>query len=646
MIGATGTPLSVRLARKLFNEQEEREGLGSPGVPQTVPAHSAPTGELLDAVATSPFAIAMRDELTTVAAQMQQMMQQHADMMQQMNAYMLRSMPAEQQQQQQTDERQHVAAAGNQTQQEPDGARHQNTAAERQRVLEAEQSDSQNGQPGARSAQQGGQPEEQAQNGDSCMPEQVAAVSARELECPISALQTLLWYEHHDPPLHREGDKRWTVNGPTMYDHIVKNRSDVTQKFEDAVAEPGPQVEAAMNAFRAAVTENQQGGRVTEHSMASLLVEGFKRCGSEAVAEDARGLVLNAVVRSKDLGALVAEVEAEGVFDREVSEADVSIADMPGFQDFDPGTSAGRMRWRQLRELFEAYFAQSAEPAENEQRQKERWQGIRLLSVSEFIPCEKKAFRRWRQAGGDITDASRIEDVKARFGPKLGPAYSRHVEAEACAGRREEMLEKKWGLFCKVMERCGKAVGPENVEKYNAAMAAAGRGFAAAESVEMVGDGKEECWEHLALGNCSYGEKNCKFSHAGVAGSNRDHAVDKQGNCRQFKKHGFCKRLDRGNCPFLHNKKGTGEPDSLSAEQHGAVIKYAEANSLDPTTVKWSSVRADGEDKWLKKAGEAASAAGGRKPVLYPVLSGRGQTAVTYKEALKYAAGAAAEDSE
>ena len=47
----------------------------------------------------------------------------------------------------------------------------------------------------------------------------------------------------------------------------------------------------------------------------------------------------------------------------------------------------------------------------------------------------------------------------------------------------------------------------------------------------------------MALGKCSYyGEKNCKFSHAGVAGSNRDHAVDKQGNCRQFKKHGYCWR--------------------------------------------------------------------------------------------------------
>jgi hypothetical protein len=175
-------------------------------------------------------------------------------------------------------------------------------------------------------------------HGDSCMSEQIAAVSARELECPINALQTLLWYEQHDPTLHREGDKRWTIKGPTMYDHIAKNRSDMTDKYESAVAEPGPQVEAAMNEFMGAVRESQQGGKVTEHSMASLLAEGFKRCGSEAVAEDARGLVLNAVVRSKDLGALVAEVEAEGVFDREVSEADVRIADMPGCQDFDPGT--------------------------------------------------------------------------------------------------------------------------------------------------------------------------------------------------------------------------------------------------------------------------------------------------------------------
>ena len=102
------------------------------------------------------------------------------------------------------------------------------------------------------------------------MPEQVAAVSAREPECPISALQTLLWHKQHDPPLHREEGKRWAVNGRTMYDHIAKNRSDVTQEFETIVAEPGPQVEAAMNTFMAAVTESQQGGRVTERSMSRV----------------------------------------------------------------------------------------------------------------------------------------------------------------------------------------------------------------------------------------------------------------------------------------------------------------------------------------------------------------------------------------
>ena len=155
----------------------------------------------------------------------------------------------------------------------------------------------------------------------------------------------------------------------------------------------------------------------------------------------------------------------------------------------------------------------------------------------------------------------------------------------------------------------------------------------------------------MALGKCSYGEDKCKFSHAGVAGSNREHAVDKQGNCRQWKKHGACKRLERGNCPFLHTKKSTGEPESLSAEQHDAIMAYAEANSLDPTTVKWSSVRADGEGKWLKKASECAGAAGDRKPRVYPVISGRaryGAGAVKYDEVREYAAVAAtaAEGSE
>ena len=75
-----------------------------------------------------------------------------------------------------------------------------------------------------------------------------------------------------------------------------------------------------------------------------------------------------------------------------------------------------------MRELFEVYFSQSAEPTVQEQHAKMVWINIRLLSVPDFIPCEKKTFRKWRQAGGDITAATRIEHVKARFGPKLAQA--------------------------------------------------------------------------------------------------------------------------------------------------------------------------------------------------------------------------------
>ena len=102
--------------------------------------------------------------------------------------------------------------------------------------------------------------------------------------------------------------------------------------------------------------------------------------------------------------------------------------------------------------------------------------------------------------GGDVTDATRIEDVKARFGPKLAPAYARHVESEACAGRCEEMLEKKWGLFCKVMERCGRAVGPENEAAYDAALRAAGRsaGDQTGQNTTDAVDGKEHCWNWLS----------------------------------------------------------------------------------------------------------------------------------------------------
>ena len=56
---------------------------------------------------------------------------------------------------------------------------------------------------------------------------QETVVSAIDLECHIGALQTLLWYREHNPELYRDTDRRRTVNGPTMYDHIERNNAGV-----------------------------------------------------------------------------------------------------------------------------------------------------------------------------------------------------------------------------------------------------------------------------------------------------------------------------------------------------------------------------------------------------------------------------------
>ena len=64
-------------------------------------------------------------------------------------------------------------------------------------------------------------------------------------------------------------------------------------------------------------------------------------------------------------------------------------------------------------------------------------------------------------------------------------------------------------------------------------------------------------------------------------------------------------------------------------------MAYAEANSLDATTVSWSTVQADGGGKWIKKANEMADAVS-KKPRVFPVLEPRARTSggMSYKEAL------------
>ena len=91
--------------------------------------------------------------------------------------------------------------------------------------------------------------------------------------------------------------------------------------------------------------------------------------------------------------------------------------------------------------------------------------------------------------------------------------------------------------------------------------------------------------------------------------------VDRYGNCRQFAKHGDCRRKERGECPFLHKAKD----EQLSSEQHSTIMAYSDEKQKDPTEVSWGAVAADGAEKWVAKGKEP----GARQQKLYPILQQR-----------------------
>ena len=192
--------------------------------------------------------------------------------------------------------------------------------------------------------QQGDQQQYEAQQpglGDQQQPKQgTAGGSAVKLQCPVSALLTLQRFEQHDKGMHSMSNSRWTVDCTSFYDFLRKNRDSVTTAFEVGVSVRGPQVARAVSDFEEAVTP---GNNPAAYSMAGIVMVGFKQCGSKAVLGNARGLVKNTLYRSQDLSALIAEVNRDGVLDREVAEINLRADEMAEFKDFELSTEGGRL---------------------------------------------------------------------------------------------------------------------------------------------------------------------------------------------------------------------------------------------------------------------------------------------------------------
>ena len=140
----------------------------------------------------------------------------------------------------------------------------------------------------------------------------------------------------------------------------------------------------------------------------------------------------------------------------------------------------------------------------------------------------------------------------------------------------------------------------------------------------MLGAHKS-CGGHCAFGNrCRYG------GHDEPAGSRMSEVADEFGVCLNFLEHGGCHRLERGKCPFTHGEADT--MTALSAEQHAAIINYAEAKGREAHNVKLAEVIADGGvAKW-----KAAADKRPQKPRVFSVLQKREKSVCSYKEMEQY----------
>ena len=105
------------------------------------------------------------------------------------------------------------------------------------------------------------------------------------------------------------------------------------------------------------------------------------------------------------------------MFDRKVAASNKKVDEMVGFMHFCPSTEQGRQRWVQLQELFIVFFGVSANKQVGEDKAREVLNNLRVeAAISDCIQEEQEAYQDFCDAGGQISEATRVEISKAKFG--------------------------------------------------------------------------------------------------------------------------------------------------------------------------------------------------------------------------------------
>ena len=158
-------------------------------------------------------------------------------------------------------------------------------------------------------------------------------------------------------------------------------------------------------------------------------------------------------------------MKREGVFDRKLAASNKKVDETDGFMDFCPSTEQGRQRWVQLQEMFVMFFRVSANRQLCEDNRREVLNSLWVkAAVSDYIPNEQEAYTDFCDVGGQISEATRVEISKAKFGIKLKAGYDLYVQTEACKHGPDELLGKGWSRFITVLEKVGRPAGSKMLE--------------------------------------------------------------------------------------------------------------------------------------------------------------------------------------
>ena len=166
-----------------------------------------------------------------------------------------------------------------------------------------------------------------------------------------SCLQLLLRFKDHDPAMFSDSKLRWTTNGPSMYGQIRLTRVALCDALEGAIEHTGAGVDKAIQAF---VSDVASWLTPRDHSVTSILMEGLTCDKDSAATANVNRLVILWVLRCRDIGVLAAEIEAAGRYDKSLCKGVSNIRLLPGYQEFDPSTAEGSLRWTQLRKVVSA----------------------------------------------------------------------------------------------------------------------------------------------------------------------------------------------------------------------------------------------------------------------------------------------------